>query len=118
MGGDALIATFELRRGELDDRLVRFLRIFGLSAREAKAVVAGFRCDGTDCNAERTILQGAAVSLRSEHRACRHLIFSVLQVPRQLPVLPAELTLAKEPGAMVLPWLQRPRKQNAAEIPC
>ena len=41
-----------------------------------------------------------AVSLRSEHRACRHLIFSVLQVLRQLPVLPAELTLAKDPGAM------------------
>ena len=99
--GDALIATFELRRGELDDRLVRFLRIFGLSAREAKAGGGGDSdANGTDCNAERTILQGAAVSLRSEHRACRHLIFSVLQVLRQLPVLPAELTLAKDPGAM------------------
>jgi hypothetical protein len=88
-----LVAAFPLHREELDARLVLFLRLHALSKKEAALAKgkAQIGQGGTDTDAERKALAGQPVSMRNEHRACRHLIFSVLQlIKEQMPVLQQE----------------------------
>ena len=89
---ETLVATFPLQRELLDARLVTFLRLHALSKKEA-AVSKDKRLGkgGSDCDAERKALAGRPVSMHNEHRACRHLIFSLLQLLKtQMPLLAQE----------------------------